>query len=66
MQKAVGLDEMSKRVYCLEGLDCCAESLKIWRQNCRDRGLYPVLLVAEMASFVRRQTYAAFLSLLLK
>jgi SAM-dependent methyltransferase len=43
----------------VEGLDISPDMLAICRQHCRDRGLNPVLLDADMTTFVRPATYEA-------
>ena len=43
----------------VEGLDTSPQMLAVCRQHCRDRGLDPVLLEADMATFVRPGAYQA-------
>jgi SAM-dependent methyltransferase len=43
----------------VEGLDTSPQMLAVCRQHCRDRGLDPVLLEADMTTFVRPGNYQA-------
>ena len=43
----------------VEGLDTSPQMLAVCRQHCRDRGLDPVLLEADMTTFVRPEAYQA-------